>query len=188
MTGSETCVVAAFDRGAGLRFSRTGYLYPIVELHPIHGLLVGVSSGGRFRLPTGDIVWRVDDRPFRELKAANNPATAATSFSKPAAATGDDAASRAMRDTVEQALRMSAGLAATSTVASGDTAKAMLDEMLSGHSLIFRAAAAVPDYGLPSSRAHEVGQVTKNGLKPFPLDESFRTGLAACGIGTDAGS
>jgi len=108
--GSETCVVAAYDRGAGLRFSRTGYLYPIVEMHPVHGLLVGVSSGGRFRLPTGDIVWRVDGRPYRELKAANNPASPSTSFSVPTTAAGDDSASRAMRDTVEQALRMSAGL------------------------------------------------------------------------------
>ncbi len=185
VTGNETCVVAAFDRGAGLRFSRTGYLYPIIEMHPVHGLLVGVSSGGRFRLPTGDILWRVDDRPHRELKAAGNPPSSALSFAMPAAAAGDDAPSRAMRDTVEQALRLSAGLAATSTVASGDTARTMLDEMLMGRSLIFRASAAVPDHGLPSARTYEVGQVTAKGVRPFPLDESFRSGITTCGIGAD---
>lgn len=183
VTGETRCVIAAFDRGAGLRFSRTGYLYPLVEMHPVHGLLVGVSSGGRFRLPTGDILWRVDDRPYRELKAANNPPSSGMSFAMPVSASGVDAASRAMRDTVEQALRLSAGLAATSTVASGDKAKSMLAEMLSGHNLVFRAAAAVPNYGLPSSRTYEVGQFTAKGLRPFPLDESFHKGLDACGIG-----
>lgn len=188
VTESETCVVAAFDRGAGLRFSRSGYLYPIVERHPVHGLLVGVSSGGRFRLPTGDILWRVDDHPYRTLKAADNPPTSASSFTIPDLPAGDDASSQAVRDTVANAMQLASGMAATSTVASGDTARAMLAEMLVGQSLIFRASAAVPDYGLPSARTYEVGQITGKGFRPFPLDESLRAGFAACGIDAEMGA
>jgi hypothetical protein len=185
VTGSTTCVVAAYDRAVGMRFSRTGYLYPLVENHPVQGLLVGGGSGGRFRLPTGDILWRVDDHPFRDLRAADNPPAETSSLSMPNLPAGDDPASRAMRGTIEQALRMSSGIAATSTMASGTLAREMLDEMRSGTSLIFRAAASVPDYGLPSSNTYRVGQYTAKGLKPFPLDASFRAGIEACGIGTD---
>lgn len=188
VTGRTSCVVAAFDRAVGMRFTRTGYLYPMVENHPIHGLLVGVSSGGQFRLPTGDILWRVDDRPFRDLKAADNPPTQSAPIAIPNLPSGNDAASKAMRDTIEQALRMSSGLAATSTMASGSKAREMLDEMLAGTSLIFRASASVPDYGLPSSNTYRVGQYTSKGLRPFPLDASFRAGLTACGIATNPGS
>lgn len=188
VTGRTSCVVAAFDRAAGRRFSRTGTLYPLVEQHPVHGLLVGVSSGGQFRLPTGDILWRVDDRPFRELKAADNPPSERSAIAIPNLPPSDDAASKAMRDTIEQTLRLSSGLAATSTMASGGKAREMLDEMLAGTSLIFRAAASVPDYGLPSSNSWRVGQYTSKGLRPFPLDASFRAGLTACGIATDHSS
>jgi len=188
VTGRTSCVVAAFDRAAGMRFTRTGYLYPLVENHPIHGLLVGVSSGGQFRLPTGDIVWRVDDRPFQDLKAADNPPSQTAPVSIPSLPAGDDAASKAMRDTIEQALRMSSGLAATSTMASGSKAREMLDEMLACRPQIFRAAASVPDYGLPSSNTYRVGQFTSKGLRPFPLDASFRAGLTACGIATTPAS
>lgn len=185
VTGRTSCVVAAFDRGLGLRFTRTGYLYPLVENHPVLGLLVGVSSGGQFRLPTGDILWRVDNRAFRELKAADNPPPARSTIAMPNLPPSDDPASQAMRNTIEQALRLSSGIAATSTMASGTRAREMLDEMLGGTSLIFRAAASVPDFGLPSANAYRVGQYTSKGLKPFPLDASFRAGLTACGIEAD---
>lgn len=69
ITGATSCIVAAYDQAAGLSYTRTGALYPFVENSSTHGVLVGVGSGGRIRLPTGDIVWRVDDRPFRTLAA-----------------------------------------------------------------------------------------------------------------------
>jgi hypothetical protein len=75
-----------------------------------------------------------------------------------------------------------AALIATSTVASGEKAKEILAEMLVGKGLVFRAGAAAPSYGLPSPATNNVGQMTANGLKPIPLDDSFRAGLQACGI------
>lgn len=178
ITGASSCVVAAWDRAAGTSYSRTGALYPFVENSSVHGLLVGVSSGGRIRLPTGDIVWRVDDRPFRTLAAADNPPGAAAS--------AVPAGNPAMQQLVDQQMRIVAAATATSTVASGRTARAMLDEMLAGKGLIFRSAAATTSYGLPNDVGQQVGLLTKDGPKPYPLDDSFRAGLAACGIAGSA--
>ncbi len=174
ITGATSCIVAAYDRAGSLRYSRTGALYPFVEISSVHGVLVGVSSGGRIRLPTGDIVWRVDDRPFRTLAAADNPTGAAASAVPPG--------NPAMQQLVDQQMRIVAAATATSTVASGETARAILDEMLAGRGLVFRAAAATASYGLPTGAGQEVGLLTREGVRPYPLDDSFRAGLASCGI------
>lgn len=176
ITGATSCVVAAYDRVAGTSFSRAGMLYPFVENSSVHGVLVGVSSGGRFRFPSGDIVWRVDDRPFRTLAAADNPAGVGVNAS---AMPHNDTA---MTKLVEQQMRLIVAATATSTAASGDTARAMLAEMVAGKGLVFRAAAATVSYGLPTGTEQQVGQITRDGLRPYPLDESFGAGLAACGI------
>lgn len=174
ITSATSCVVAAYDKAAGISFSRTGALYPFVENSSIHGILVGVSSGGRIRVPTGDILWRVDDKPFRTLRAAANPPGAT-----PSTASNYDAA---MKQLIEQQMKLVAAAMATSTVAGGGLAKEMLQEMLGGKGLVYRAAAASVSYGLPDGQRGAVGQYTKDGLRPYPLDDSFRSGLATCGI------
>lgn len=178
ITGASSCVVAAWDRAAGTSYSRTGALYPFVENSSVHGLLVGVSSGGRIRLPTGDIFWRVDDRPFRTLAAADNPPGASASAAP--------AGNQAIQQLVDKQMRIVAAATATSTVASGKAALAMLDEMLAGKGLIFRSAAATTSYGLPNDAGQRVGLLTNDGPKPYPIDDSFRAGLAACGISGSA--
>jgi len=185
ITGASTCVVAALDYVGKNSFSRVGMLYPVVENNPVHGLLVGVSSGGKLRFPTGDIVWRVDDRPFRELKAEDNPAIGTGLATAPVPS---NIASKTMQETMAFSMKLVAAMTATSTVASGDRAIAMLGEMLAGRALIFRAAAAMTDYGLQSSAMYRVGQITEKGLHPIPIDASFRAGLATCGIAPPSGA
>jgi len=182
VTGRSTCTVAAIDAAGGSAFSRTGALYPVVENNPVHGLLVGVSSGGRFRLPAGDILWRVDDRPFRELRAADNPAPAGTTPVAPVPPGPNDAATKAMQEAMASTMRLTAGMTATSTMASGPRARDMLAELLAGHQLLYRSASAAPDFGLPSSEALRVGQYTAKGQRPIPIDDSFRVGVTSCGI------
>ena len=178
ITGVRRCVVAAYDRTADSSFSRTGYLYPFVESHSESGVLVGVSSGGRFRLPTGDILWRVDQLPHRELRAVDSPIT--SPIETPAAPAGIPA--EAMQQMTEYQQRLIQAATSTTTMAGGERAQEMLREMLAGTSLIFRAAGAAPEHGLPHAGQSRVGQVTNEGLRPFPLDDSFRAGLAQCGI------
>lgn len=175
ITDVTSCKVSATDAAAGLRMTRTGTLYPVVELHSELGLLVGVSSGGSYRVPTGDIVWRVDDKPFHQLKAAENPVMPGSS-AMPA-----NVAEELMQRTTSDIHRMIASATATSTMASGEKAKAMLAEMIAGTGLIYRSV-AVQQFGLADPRAQEVGQITKDGLKPIPLDASFHAALAVCGI------
>lgn len=178
ITGATTCVVSAVDYVGSFRYSRMGYLYPIIEMNSKYGLLVGVSSGGRFRLPTGDIVWRVDDQPFRELKAADNPPS--VQIAVPPAT---DVASKAIADAMAASNKLIIAATATNTLASGETAKEMLAELRGGHGVIYRAAAATAAYGLPNSNMYKVGQYTKDGLKPIPVDASLEMALAVCGIG-----
>ena len=132
IAGATSCVVSALDYVGKLRYSRTGYLYPVIEMNNTHGLLVGVSSGGRFRLPTGAILWRVDDQPFRELKPEDNPQGAAAT----AAPQVDDAAIKAMTEAMALSNKLVMSATATSTLASGETAKAMVSELRSGRGLI----------------------------------------------------
>jgi hypothetical protein len=182
ITGKKTCVVAAYDQFSNSRFSRTGFLYPIVERSEALGVLVGVSSGGRIRLPTGDILWRVDGLPHRILKAIDNPRSVNSTPTMAPFKTGNEATDKAIADAMASSSAVTASLTATSTVASGEKAVELLTEMLSGQGLIYRSATAAPAYGLPNNQATMVGQFTAEGLKPIPLDASFKAGLVECEI------
>ncbi len=173
ITGATSCVVAPFDRAAGMSFTRSGTLYPFVENSSTHGLLVGVSSGGKWRLPTGTIIWRVDNQPFRTITPGDGPVTP---LAMPAGAT------TAMQTLVEQQQRIIAAATSTSTAAAGDTPRQMLRELLAGRALLFRQAGATQGFGIPNGGEKNVGMITKDGLAPIPLDDSLRAGLTACGI------
>ena len=187
ITGDSSCVVTAYDTVGRLKYSRFGFLYPVVENNSKLGLLVGVSSGGTYRVPTGDILWRVDQNPHRTLRAVDNPALAGSSMFGPSLKTGDAETDKKVEEAMASTGNIVASMTATSTVASGDLAREMLDEMLGGQALIYRQAQAAPAYGLPSGAANRVGQYTTDeGHVPIKLDESFRRGLAECGITTAA--
>jgi hypothetical protein len=87
-----------------------------------------------------------------------------------------------MQAMTDYQLRLIQAATSTTTMAGGERAQEMLREMASGASLIFRAAAAAPEHGLPHTSSVRVGQITNDGLRPYPLDESFRAGLTQCGI------
>lgn len=198
ITGRKSCAISALDRIGGMRFTQIGILYAVVENNPDAGLLVGVSSGGKYRIPVGDIVWRVDDKPYRTLHAIDNPAAPHTATAAPETPPVDSseaaktpsspsdsalqAYSKTLAATMQSQAEMVTALTATATMASGDKARAMLNEMLAGTSLLFRQQAATPLYGLPSANTYAVGQETLKGGKPIPIDQSFRDGLIACGI------
>jgi hypothetical protein len=80
---------------------------------------------------TGDILWRVDEKPYHEIKAADNPANGKATPSP------DGAAANPVQATMAETSRMVAAMTATSTMASGDKARALLAEMMEGRGLIF---------------------------------------------------
>lgn len=187
ITSVSRCVVAVPDSinvGTVFYSTRVGRLYPFVENNSQLGLLVGVGSGGQFRVPVGDVVWRVDDKPFRTLRVMDNPGGTNVAIQTPKlSGPGAQGAEKAIRETTDYAFKMSQAITSGATVTHGAKAKEMLAEMLAGKDLIFRAVAAAPAYGLPSSAPYSVGQyTTTEGQRPIPLDASFHQSLAACGI------
>lgn len=182
ITGDTTCVVAAYDSIGKLKYSRFGFLYPVVENNSKLGVLVGVSSGGTYRVPTGDILWRVDQNPHRTLQAKNNPALPGSSMFG-AYKTGNAETDKKIEEAMASTGNIVTSMTATSTMASGPLAREILAEMVSGQGLIYRQAQAAPAYGLPTGGQNQVGQYTSDeGHVAIKLDESFRRGLATCGI------
>ncbi|ALE17110.1 hypothetical protein AMC99_01822 [Altererythrobacter epoxidivorans] len=184
ITGDSSCVVTAYDTVAGMKYSRFGFLYPVVENNSKLGLLIGVSSGGQYRVPTGDILWRIDSNPHRTLRAADNPATAMNSaYTTQPFKTGNAETDKRIAEAMAQSGSMVAAITATSTMASGELAQDLLTEMVGGQTLLYRQAQVAPAYGLPSSQTGRVGQYTSDeGQVPFKLDASFHRGLKECGI------
>jgi hypothetical protein len=187
VTGIERCVVAVFDGSDNFQYSRFGSLYAFVERNSALGVLVGVSSGGPYRIPPGDILWRVDDLAFRELKMMNTPAlpTAAgksTPITAPAALQGNPEVEKAIRDAMAATTSILAAGASGVTAASGDEAQAIIAEMKAGESLIFRGANAAPSMGLASRATAQVGVSEGGQVRPIRLDASFRSGLVECDI------
>lgn len=182
ITGDTNCVVAAYDSIGKLKYSRFGFLYPVVENNSKLGVLVGVSSGGTYRVPTGDILWRVDQNPHRTLQAKNNPALPGSSIFG-AYKTGNAETDKRVEEAMASTGNIVASMTATSTMASGPLAREILAEMISGQGLIYRQAQAAPAYGLPTGAENRVGQYTTDeGHVAIKLDDSFRRGLATCGI------
>ena len=81
--------------------------------------------------------------------------------------------------------RRSGLLGHSATVASGAEATAMLDEMLGGNTLIYRASRPNAQFGLPTGHEQRVGQWTSEGLRPFPLDATFRQSVEQCRTAID---
>ena len=181
ITSVSRCIVAPPDRACGTAYTRTGYLYPFVENNSELGLLVGVSSGGPIRVPPGDIVWRVDDKPHRTLDAVNTPTLGTAS---PPVDTSE--MTDVVRQSFETAMAASSGMISSiqngTTAVDGENAQEMLAEMRAGSQLLYRSAAASQSMGLANPSTIAVGRYRDGEQEPFPLDASFESALQRCGL------
>src|SRR5690606_37139503 len=128
VTGIERCVVAVTDRFGSDRSSRMGSLYPFVERNSSIGLLVGVSSGGRYRLPADDACRRLDANPLRELKMSDTPAigpSSAPAIPMPVQARGNPEAEKAFEDAMAMSTRLMSATTSGVTAVSGGRAEEM---------------------------------------------------------------
>ena len=184
ITGQKSCIVTAYDQFGKTKFSRNGFLYPIVEKNDDYGVLVGVSSGGKYRLPSGTILWRVDDFPHRVIDPKDNPNLETDSYAAmvPQVSSGNSEVDAQVAESMKNAFAVTASITATSTLAHGERAQEIIEEMLIGKGLVFRSKQSAQSVGLPSQSKYAVGQMTTKGRKPIPLDESFADGLIECGI------
>lgn len=181
ITSVSRCIVAPPDRAWGTAYTRTGYLYPFVENNSELGLLVGVSSGGPIRVPPGDIVWRVDDKPHRTLDAVNTPTLGNTS---PPIDTSE--MTDVVRQSFETAMAASSGMISSiqngTTAVDGENAQEMLAEMRAGSQLIYRTVTASQSLGLANPSSTAVGRYSGGAKEPYPLDASFESALQRCGL------
>lgn len=159
VTGVSRCVVVSPDAFGSFNYTRIFAFYPIVENHPKHGLLVGVSTGGTVGVPAGDIIWRVDNNKPVRLSAASNPSSGQSYFGVDIGAT-----------------------LAPATVASGAKARRMLAEMKSGTNLLFRQDAPGQEIGIVRSSTYRAGEIDKGLPRPIPLDASFHAALEDCNL------
>lgn len=87
--------------------------------------------------PPGTILWRVDDRPFRELKKDNPEGTGGKAIPPGSS----DAVIKALTDATALTSRLILAATATRTLASDDRAREMLAELTAGSGFIYRASA-----------------------------------------------
>lgn len=181
ITGVERCVVTIPDRSFGSAFSRTGSLYPYVEQNSELGLMIGVSSGGRYRLPTGDIEWRVDDNSHHTLKAADTPSTGET-IANVNIEDMSEAQAQAYEQSMDEIEGMVFSIQNGVTAAGGEKAQALLAELRAGSELRFRSKGSAPSAGLVSSSTYLTGRFENGKLVPILLDDSFELALRQCGL------
>ncbi|MBC6404782.1 MAG: hypothetical protein GDA41_03495 [Rhodospirillales bacterium] len=173
-------------------FTNSLAIYPVVEDHPKHGLLVGVSSGGKFRIPVGNVLWRVDKNDSILVSSADMPTVEQTHVDEYYKKLDQninnknnysEILSKATADLMKQTSSGLISALAGAAVASGEKAHKMLNQMRSGQSLIIRRNLGThSDIGIPQSSDLLVGQFFNGQQRPIPIDRSFHTALEACNI------
>lgn len=154
--------VGSYYTRSGTVSTLSGRLYPFVG-QAKGKLVVGVRSGGTYRVPVGDVQLRIDDNPAWTISTTEtpidilpaNPTTAA-----PEGASAQVAASIAMTQ------KMVAASMSPFTVTSGEKAESILKQMLNGRVLRYRSVAM--------GQAYPAGEI--------PIDASFKEELLKIGV------
>lgn len=145
-------------------FTKSGMAYPFVGY--IDGeLLVGVRSGGKFRIPVGNIQLRIDEHDAWTIMTSETPTDLMgipTSALPPIEGLTPD-----MAAAVEGTQKMMSGIISPFTATTGEKAQAILKQMLSGNVLKYRSVG----FNQQTSTTGEV-----------ELDSSLRESLIQAGI------
>ncbi len=166
MANTEGGVKQGFARGLmGV------YLYNYLFVETIDGdLRVGVRSGGRVKIPVGDVQIRIDGRKAWTISTSETPldylpkATREDVTRRVKAMGGDADRAKATYDAMMATMVKSMSPYTAST---GEKARAILEEMKRGREVIYRTIGA-----------NRAGSTTGRA----PLDGSFHKALARCGI------
>lgn len=175
-TDEVTCtVVAGTQQSNGFSYSQQNRYYPVIK--SLNGeLLVGVTSGGTVPLPVGNVQLRVDGNDTWTIEASETPvdgknslADVAYSDSMTEAYTTNMSAEQKAQylAVLEATKKNTAGIMSPETLATGDKAKAILEQIKTGTELKVR----VLGFGMqPSTTGRHV------------IDQSLIQALKECGI------
>jgi hypothetical protein len=159
-------------------FTYTNHLYPFIEVVEDE-LRVGLKSGGKYKVPVGDIQLRIDKNKAWDISMSETPVNVKPN---PHVSAQVDIMTEYAKNLPpeQQALVVNSYKAAMSstgkmlspyTATTGDKAKAIVKEMLKGNTLIYRT--------LGFSQVPNLGEGTTG---EFLLDGSLEAALNKCQI------
>ena len=162
---TKMVTVGEFSTAQGV-YTKPMSLYPFVGVREGE-VIVGVRSGGRFRIPAGQVQLRIDENTAWTITTEETPLYLVPEVQGLPSMTSDaktnelvDEAQKKMMATMHRSM-------SPFTAATGEKAKQILNQMLSGKRLIYRSV------GINQAGAR-TGEVA--------LDESLTIGLRQIGI------
>nr|WP_325101012.1 MULTISPECIES: hypothetical protein [unclassified Pseudomonas] len=168
-TDKSTCgvTVGSFYTARGVYTVSNNY-YPYIE--SANGeLRVGIRSGGRFKIPVGNVQLRIDQNPAWTIATGETPVDYVPDGQLKAmqAYAGDAKQQQMLESTYKAAMQASVQAMSPFTAATGEKAEKILAQMKTGKVLIYRTL------GL-NQAASTTGE--------YALDQSLNKALADCGI------
>jgi hypothetical protein len=150
-------------------YTKNGAFYPMVE--QVDGVLrVGLQSGGKYKIPVGNVQIRIDSNNVWDISTNETPVDLVPTANPMATLTTsnlNDEQKKIVEQSIATAMNSTTQALSPYTVATGDKAKSILKEMLDGKELKYRTV------GLNQS-ASTIGT--------FKLDKSLKTALDTCNI------
>ena len=153
-------------------YTYSNHLYPFIEV--VKGeLRVGLKSGGKYKVPVGDIQLRIDKNKAWDISTNETPVTVKPNSQVDVMTEYAKTLPPEQRDLVinsyKTAMNSSGKMLSPYTAATGDKAKSIVKEMLKGSVLIYRTVGfgQVPNHG---------GGTTGE----FLLDNSLQVALNKC--------
>lgn len=159
-------------------FTYTNHLYPFIEVVEDE-LRVGLKSGGKYKVPVGDIQLRIDKNKAWYISMSETPvnvepnphASAQVDVMTEYAKSLPPEQQALVVNSYKAAMNSTGQMLSPYTAVAGDKAKAIVKEMLQGKSLIYRTLG--------------FGQVTNYGggtTGEFVLNDSLQAALNKCQI------
>ncbi|HAT42371.1 MAG TPA: hypothetical protein DCS87_11735 [Rheinheimera sp.] len=116
--------------------------YPLIQIK--NGvLMVGVRSGGRYPIPVGDVKIRVDSNKAYDISITETPVDEKVdpmiASMKASYESLPEDQKKLVISAIDNASKAQKAMVSTYTVATGDKAKALLEEIKNGRKLIYQA-------------------------------------------------
>lgn len=150
-------------------YTEAGKFYPYIE--KVDGVLrVGLQSGGKYKIPVGNIQLRIDSNKTWDISTSETPLDLAPpiqSFNTDYIAELSEEQKKIIEGAYESTLATSAKLISPYTVTTGDKAVLIVKEMLVGNELKYRTIGF-------NQAASSTGS--------YALDLSLKNSLIDCGI------
>lgn len=173
-TDDVECFVSTGDFFSETRvYTSSNKYYPFVQIK--NGvLLVGVRSGGQYKVPVGDVRFRIDGNQAVDISISETPldkqVNPMVDAMKANYASLPEDQRKMISDAYDNASKYSQAVASPITASTGEKAKALLEQLKQGRKLIYQAG-IFPNMPVMKST---VGEVV--------INESFKKALEQCNI------